>query len=366
MTEVKFELQEEVEFNKLSQVLINEIIDERAIDSDNDKKIYELLKNGVDSDKFKPFSFSKYKVPKQAEVLAFAMCQLCLYDKQMYDMIKGVPIKHNLSLDTNMVKALKTKGLYSDILDKLIKEKQSIENTNKSKVFKGSKRTEFTQTTFENSKEIANLGFAINKQNNGIKWSTPFGSTYTLKYIGDLIPNFDEYKAIATTFGDMGVLAQIMRTFECDYFSNEEKLIRVEVMLAIMSLYRPDIAAKFIKENSDKYTELKDMLPELTIDENSKRVDYGLNQDLELYYTSAFNVFLSDYRNNANFLECNCDYSKEYLRKSTYINYRRLGAGYNIKTNILYVELVPIINMITSGRCNINAIEDVIGRLRVL
>ena len=365
MTEVKFTSTEEVEFKKLSQVVLNEIVDIKNIESDKDKKIYELLRKGVESSKFKLVSFNKHKVPKQAEILAFAMCQLCLYDDEIYNTIRYVPIKFGSSIDNNMVELLKAKGLYSDILDKLIKDKKnSIES--KTKAIKGSRRTEFTQTTFENSKEIANLGFAISKQNEGIKWSTPFGSTYTLKYIGDLIPNFDEYKAMATTFGDMGVLAQIMRTFECNYFSREEKLIRVEVMLAIMSLYRPDIVAKFIRENSEDYIELKDMLPELTLDENSTRVDYGLDPDLEIYYTSAFNVFFNDYMHDANFLECTKEYSKEYLKRSTYVNYRRLGAGQNIQHNLLYIDLVPIINMITSGNCNIDAIESVIGRLRVL
>lgn len=377
MTLVHFNDWNNVEFQKLCQVYLTELIDVNTITSERDKQIYNLLTVAAYSDESKFKLNTEYKIVPKKEAnnsnmlkfMAFAMCQLSLYDKELFNKCLNTDLKNKnkVIMDYTMHNLLQNKSIDSDILNRFIAKKEMMlsnknyEEDNKVED-KGSR--EFKQTTFRTSREIANLGFAININNEHIIYTSPFQSKYDLKYIGKDIPYYDKYKKMANTFGDIGVLAQVMKTIECDYFCATEKWQRVEIMLAIMSLYRPDIVREFIKDNSRLYPALAKMLPELP--ENNEAIGKNISKEFEIYYSSAFNVFLNDNGHCANGMHDYREYSKKYLKESKYINYRSLGPKYSVNHSLLYDELAPIINMITSYHCDIETIEMCIGTLRVL
>lgn len=114
-----------------------------------------------------------------------------------------------------------------------------------------------------------------------------------------------------------------------------------------------------------EYTnEIKDTLQVLGIEipdfNELSSTDYKLSPEITIYYTSGFNVFLSDndYLTHP--------YKRLYLRHAKYINYRQLGIIHNIKHPLLQEELAAILVMVTSDNCEFEDIANNIGRLRFL
>lgn len=347
----------DLNFGKTIEIMAKEVVP-KYIKTDEHKKILKKL-----LDKYLSHT-DKHRYPtnkKENIMLAVGLAQFVLIDnKELEDRILREPDK---LLNYSVYKQLHELGLtiseYEGLMLKMEEAYEAEKDTKKKE------RTEFNTITFKTTKECAQVGFAINEKDKGLKYITEAGSKYTLKYVGDYLNNYNTYKQMARCLGDVLVLAQIERLQKVDYFTEEQKLIREEVMLAIMSLYRPDIVNTYISNNFNRYIDLG-MLPGLNLE---SMTDYGLSPELKIYYESGFNVFLNDSGMSG------CEestrwntrkYNRKYLHYSDYINLRSLSAGVKSLHTMLYDELAAIVSMITSDRVSVDDVNKVIGNLRLL
>lgn len=355
---------------KVIKVLMTEVVTPEIINkmTEKDKALYAGLLTKVRDDRtFKdPVVIDKRMPdPKGAVLWAIIACQFILYDEEVYKEVTSAGCYRSDGIDETFVKALVDKGLCTEIFMNLVNKKKAFVPYKKPE-YTG-KLKEFNQTEFKKTRQIAELGFAISIDNDGIEYEKEVGGTIKLKYIGKWVDEFSDYKAIASSFGDVCVLAQIGRTIDAKYFSDEEKAVRIEVMLAIMAIYRPDIVRKFIKNNRYCLSNYLDgILPGLASIPVDKRVDFGLSSELKVYYESGFNVFLSDHDIQGYDNLPHYKYHRKGLVDAEYINYRSLGNMHVIGHPMLYEELAPVVNMMTSSKCTMKDIERCIGNLRVL
>lgn len=315
---------------------------------------------------------NKYKVPeiityntdpkdiRNVNLVIVGLSQFILNDPKILEEIKNKikPSKTGTTLEFSTLQkdGLITKNmLMLDIFRNDLIKKHSVQ-------VESMKKKSFNTTKFVTSREIAQLGFAINENNKGYQFKTDTGNNYKLIYLGDCLPNYSEYKEHASVFGDLAIPAQIQKTIRVDYFTPRDKEIRVEIMLAMLAIYNPQIAKLVIRDNIEQYPCIGKMLPGCTFEDT----DYKINKQVKLYYDSGLTVFLNDHGHNGGGRFSRQNYTKKYKKSAEYINYRAAGNAYTIKHDMLYSELVPVIGMLTSEQCDVEEIEWVLGSLRVI
>ena len=235
-------------------------------------------------------------------------------------------------------------------------------------------------TTFKSAKEIAELGFAVHEKYGGNKYKTSYGANVTLKYIGSYIPNYEKYYKMSSSFGDLACLANIESIINKQGVNSKEGKNKIEIIMGILSIYRPDIAKIYMRDRLSKIQGLEDILPNVDFD---TPMDYGLNPALKVYYDSGFNAFYMDsnFFGKGNKLRYNHSWygnvSKgfryidkqfevvyEHDKKEPLINYR-FKFGLDIPVNhTMMTELVAILGLLTSDDCLTEDIERYIGCLR--
>lgn len=287
-------------------------------------------------------------------------------------------------LEFKRVNELKKQGLLSDSLagmkyhihlgTTMFKEKAPGGEEYEKKL----KEKMFSTTDFRSGENCAQLGFAINNAMRNHKYTTLTGCHKTLLYIGDAFDKYLNYephnelyteiKKRARCLGDMLSVIYILKLLDIEtsddrkkntYLNEKFRRASIEMIVSIAYLYNSESMHYFVEnyllDKLDKYV-IDIELPNF---DDVSQTDYKLSDELKLYYTSGFNVFLSDaeYYN----------YKKEYLMKSTYINYRQLGNSHDIKHELIQGELGSIVNMITGSQyCDAETVEYMIGHLRFL
>lgn len=348
----------DLNFGKTIEIMAKEIVP-KYIKTDEHKRVFKKL-----LDTYLP-SIDKHKYPSKTTAnihLAVGLAQFVLIGNE--NIAKRILNRPAELLSNSVYEQLYDKGMtiheFEGLMLAMEKKYEQIHETKNNKTKKA-----FKTTQFKSAKDCAQIGFAINAKDKGLKYTTESGNNYTLKYIGDYLPGYDTYKKMAGCLGDVLVLAQIERLKEVTYFGEEEKLVREEIMLAVLSLYRPDIVKVYMENNKDRYSKLN-MLPGVDLDSVT---DFGLSDSLRIYYESGFNVFLNDNGMSGPFDKTYYNtrkYRRIHLINSEYINLRAFGAGVmNLHTS-LYNELATIVGMITSDRVSIERLNSVIGCLRML
>ena len=247
--------------------------------------------------------------------------------------------------------------------------------------------------SFSKAKEIAELGFCVHEKYKGQKYKSSYGRNYSLKYVGDFVPNYEEYFKMVTTFGDVACIAQIERAIEkkgnhndTRNYTDEQNRQFVEMLFGILAIYRPDIAKKYWDERLSLMPEYQGILPDFDFSENR---DYGLNPKLKLYYDTGFNAYYlgkpsmpsppsimkdlypghsyakdyAEYKKSGNdvFIVYRAFYGTAYPRKP----YDRHGKFCFLDT-VLFNDLIAILGVITSENCSIDFIERHISNLRMM
>ena len=228
---------------------------------------------------------------------------------------------------------------------------------------------------FKKAKEIAELGFCVHEKYKGEHYESSYGRNYTLKFIGDYIPNYKEYFKMANSFGDVACIAQIERAIE-----TKQSRSFIEILFGILAIYRPDIAKKYWDERLSNIDVLNGILPDFDYSENR---DYGLSSELKLYYDSGFNAFYLDkdfyyqkgFSNRKKAVDFYNAYKEYYEKchKEPFVVLRarfgNMGGKWNNRPKVknrLFSELVAILGLITSDECEVDFIEENIGYLRLM
>lgn len=238
---------------------------------------------------------------------------------------------------------------------------------------------------FASASTITNLGFSVSKKSNRFFTLDTENGAKLLRYLVDYIPNYERYLTKATCLGDLLILAKIERvlkgtncTFnrynaklneDLEYFrygdTNSKILVDIkypdyknrleaekktqlalaEILLAIVAIYRPDLAAVYIKEKAEIYPEFNDMLPGIELDVNT---DFGLSKYSETFYKSGLTMLELE---ENEFIDIR--YREIDIRSKKEQKVIKNSSGY--KT--VMEELSTVINMITSENCDNDIIE---------
>lgn len=231
----------------------------------------------------------------------------------------------------------------------------------------------FDVKEFKSAQSMAELGFAISEQNRGFRYKKQIGTECTLKYIGDYLRDYEEYKRNATCLGDVLIPATVetmMKYSDENLGNNAEQrhvnAVRMEMALAILAIYNPDMCKLFFEH----HPELSGAF--LTGFDPENPVDYELPDKLRLYYESGCCVYYNDMGEDevivrgGRHISEKVSYSRDRLRKAEVINYRALGPHKYCQCSDLKWQLAPIVNTLTSDNCTAENIELYIGNLRAL
>lgn len=231
----------------------------------------------------------------------------------------------------------------------------------------------FDVKEFKSAQSMAELGFAISEQNRGFRYKKNMGTECTLKYIGDYLRDYEDYKRNATCLGDVLIPATVetMMKYSDENLGNDNEqrhinAVRMEMALAVLAIYNPSICKLFF----DHHPELSGAF--LTGFDPENPVDYELSDKLRLYYESGCCVYYNDMGEDNINVEAGgrtsgkVSYSRERLRKAEVINYRALGPHKYCQCSDLKWQLAPIVNTLTSDNCTAEDIELYIGNLRAL
>lgn len=207
------------------------------------------------------------------------------------------------------------------------------------------KPKEFEQFTFRTAKDIAQLGFAITKENGGLSFKTDSNSIYKLKFIGEYVPNYAMYKHRCNSFGDLMSLAVIDKSYQDilkykydgdDYYDDcilsgkdsklREYTARIEIALCMLAFYNYDLAKDFYYGYIKTHYDIMDKTRGIGIDFD-KFVDLSEDlkncTDLKLYYSSGYNVVINNSKYSDNFSRIRASWKVPYLRDSMIVNVRR-------------------------------------------
>jgi hypothetical protein len=396
------------DYNKETQIIVKEILSKYDL-TDNDKALLsKIVKNMPHSERLD--TNGHYYESEEDKLYIFALAQFQLCDTQWCNEIlnKRIKIRYidntedgsvfSKGLDTKYAEKLKELGYASDKLIKATtyltgkknKELRRLSELSQVKVENESLKM-FDIKTFTSAGDIAQLGFAITEANRGYKFVTETGFNKTLLYIGDVFINnrkildenentrvtvkspeedgekaYSRYKEVARCLGDLACVAYIDKLLtkvslthqlgKSSYLPEQQIAASIEMIIAIAYIYGSESVHRYVEDNYEGLLSLG--IEEPDFDELST-TDYKLSQELKMYYSSGFNVFLSD--SNA------YRYRKDYLRDAELINYRQLGISHNIKHPMLQGELASVVNMVTSEKnCPSTLVEKYIGQLRFL
>ena len=342
----------------------------------------EVFKNFWDNYSYLVKNISEendYGLNHEFEELWFGLSQLCMLSPKNADrFLKDSKVKYALTHNgeddmiygNDLDEFWSNEFLLPEVEVLLKKMREQVRNERKKIEDRKNKR--FNTYSFSTAEDAAQLGFAISEKMDGYQYETKTGSKLTLKYIGKYIPEFEVYKPMATCLGDILILANIERIWSLgtdNKISIEEEDVKSELLLGILALYNPTLCKEFINRRKETFDDLADMLPGFDFD---NLVDYQLHERLRLYYESGCCVFYNDrmhtfggsryWTNTVSF-----KYYRDNIRNSEILNYRSLkGPNNPIAHDLLYTELAPILNMITSNACTPELIDKYVGRLRAL
>lgn len=359
-----------VHFDDIVKIMVKEILPEYLKDDQEKAVLKRIL------DKYTPlidreasfYCSGKVGLMEGAQqrnncLMAIALCQFLLHNPKVVEKVTKCATKIPEDSGYNI---LRKEGLTTPIFDALaISIQKKYKDDEAKRIEEASREASrgiFNTSEFKTQQQCAQIGFIINEKYKDMEFKTDRGTSYKLKYVGDLMPfvDYEKYVKMANCLGDVLCLAQIEKTNAVDYFDDEEVLQRTEIILAIMSIYRPDIVKEYIEERGDAIR-ADGMLP--CVDFNSA-TDYKLSPEIKLWYESGFNVFLNDSGHKLPSGGVR-RYTKHKVRNAKYINFRSKSAGMACVHTMLTEELAAIVGMITSDRVTPECIEIFIGKLRV-
>ena len=244
---------------------------------------------------------------------------------------------------------------------------------------------------FRNSETLYNLGISISKESKrGTIIDTASGHKL-VRYLVDYIPEYEKYLKKATCLGDLVILAKIeiilkypgytrskyiSRNTGSPYYyypDEESKVLKdinyvdyldgkvkdtqfalAEMLLAVLAIYRPDLAAEYRADKAKIYSEFEYMLPGIDLNVNT---DFGLSKFVETLYKSGLLMLELD--------------------DNKFIDMRRKAINNRSKREIMLIqdspgykavknELSSVISMITSENCDNNTINNKLLNLNIL
>ncbi len=252
------------------------------------------------------------------------------------------------------------KAVIPDDMAKKDKLKQKLE-------LKERGRKPFNTTTFKSADDIAQLGLAITKQNDGLSYVTKENRLRKLFYIGkqfDSDTTYQRYLNLSTSLGDIlsvTALHKIRTRYERDNdyldggLGNDSRVSRaiiyMDMLIIIAFIYGSKAMKKYVEDYESELTNLGVKIPSF---EELSTTDYKLDDNLRIYYESGFNVFLSD------------GHTKHLEEPSEYREYRHCGYYYDIVHPLLQGDLASTINIIIDNKVDPKDVTANIGRLRFM
>ena len=226
----------------------------------------------------------------------------------------------------------------------------------------------FYTKAFTSASEAAQLGFALSKSNDGIKYDTEAGFVKTLKFVGNYFTDddYEQYKNKARCLGDVLAIANVHKLADniqkgldenipCYYIGINNMRYCIEMIIAVAYMYESTAMKLYVDKHKDKLEALGVKIPDY---DDIVSTDYKLSKELRMYYASGFNVFLNDNKYRK------FKYHKDYLTNAALINYRQLGNSTVIEHPMITDELASILRLVT----NIDGtyIDSWVGSLRFI
>lgn len=270
-------------------------------------------------------------------------------------------------------------------------------------------------TTFRTAEEIANLGYAISKNNDGYAYMNPRGGVYKLLFIGRNTglsdADFNKYAGMAKCFGDIqtvtliqsfmeslydvrrykyvtrdardseiiSIVDNIMRNGLHRYIHSEygdsasdkvEKFVAVqiahiEILLALLAMHNKELYNVYLEDKkATGYKVFDGMVPKASS-------AHPLNEKLRLYYESGYSAYYASSHNGVGAFHYAGKYKGKVMQDmysknpNMVVNYfKMLPAGTPIK-HADFKSLVDEIANLTSANCTREVIKEKVGILRV-
>lgn len=310
-----------------------------------------------------------------------ALSQFILYDDSIYDCMVNIA-KGNIRLrNDKSAYYFRSKNLQQLIqsgyacertlkISSIIKDTINERNIELEKRKKG-RYGHFTTSTFCKAEDIAQLGFATVKQNDGYVYNTLAGYKKKLLFIGKDMneDDYNKYMKKSRCLGDIISICYINKLLnKCDeqiksnlmntgtrYLPLNDMKYIIEMIISIAYMYESQAMKDYVADISSRLNDLSIEVPDY---EELADTDYKLSPELKMYYASGFNVFLND--------KDNYNYRPAYKRESKILNYRQSSPYHVIKHDMIQGEFASIVNMITPYNCDAETVEAYIGKLRFL
>lgn len=341
-----------------------------CIISDRDK---EILKAVNDLPRQNKFNYVKEMATDETKWFMVTFLQIALNNKHVYERTIEKIKKRRYNIKLNLAKELVEKGLACDSFKRLTAEVKDIyreakelrEETSKNnrKIYKSDEKHEFKTKTFTTGKEMAQLGFTISEDNRNIEYVTDYGYNKTLLYLGDIIGSgskYNNYRNASRCLGDLISIAYIEKLLQklengYTYIDEEDMIVSIQMIICIAYMFNSEAMKMYVKDNERS---IERYLGELPKYEEIAGIDYKLNNWLTMYYSSGFNVFLSD--DNV------YEYKHSHLANAELINYRQLGVKHDIQHKMLQDEFASVVSLITPSTVSGESVTRLIGKLRFL
>lgn len=338
--------------------------------SDRDK---EILKAVNDLPRQNRFNYVKEMATNETKWFMVTFLQIALNNKHVYERTIEKIKKRRYNIKLNLAKELVEKGLASDSFKRLTAEVKDIyreakelreeASKNNRKIYKSDEKHEFKTKTFTTGKEMAQLGFTISEDNRNIEYVTDYGYNKTLLYLGDIIGSgskYNNYRNASRCLGDLISIAYIEKLLQklengYTYIDEEDMIVSIQMIICIAYMFNSEAMKMYVKDNERS---IERYLGELPKYEEIAGIDYKLNNWLTMYYSSGFNVFLSD--DNV------YEYKHSHLANAELINYRQLGVKHDIQHKILQDEFASVVSLVTPSTVFGESITRLIGKLRFL
>lgn len=354
-----------LDLSREAKILVTEIYGKGVVKlTDKDKDLIKQIvraiphNNIIGTTKDGMYHRPSRNIPEKAdELFWFLMCQFILNDEQKYEYILG---KLKRKSQKNVEKLLKSGFMTNKVIDLIGDLNAKLDAKAKSKI-KPSKYLPFETTEFKTGIDAAQLGFAVNKANDGIKFETKTKSCKTLKYLGNCIPYYNDIKIHTRCLGDLLAVANVeklrQKYNEGNYIGKEDILACIEIIIAISFIYNNKVMVDYLQRYREDLEYIGVIIPDFN---ELSTTDFKIPSEIDLYYSSGFNVFFND--------EAYIDkeYTGSHLHEAMYINYRQMGNRISIEHPLIKCELASIINMITSDNCESELIDKWIGKIRFI
>jgi hypothetical protein len=199
--------------------------------------------------------------------------------------------------------------------------------------------------------QIAALGYCLTAEGKPLvgKYAPHNYKPFVIK---DRLNDFNKFSRKANCLGDLLILANVQgmlhyaqtkleKTHDQDEYN--EYIKKAEIMLAVLAIYRSDLAFDYIRSQNFLYPELSGMLT--GIDPDGDQIDYDLPAEVQLYYRSAGNLYIREDGKTVNV-------------KSHHSMADPVDASYIVD------DLAAVVGMITSDNVDQVAVDAYIGLIR--